>query len=596
MRRTTVGQAVSNGAVRRTSRVCLGALLAVFSVHLALIWLLPVLPCQDLPQHLAYVRIFADYDHNALFQTMFELPEHNQPYFTVYRLLAVVSRFMSPIDAARALMSVYVVGMFAAFGYLCRTVHGELRQSSAPMACPMLLGTLLVWNPVVMMGFLSFAVAIPLMLFGFGLLLRWSDGRGSWKWLGGAAAVDLTLLSIHPVAAAVLVLLGLVHALVHASRDGRLRRWGGAVGLLATTGAGLALWSWFGATGTTNGHWPTSGTVREAFRQALGLEFITQVLRISWGSPPVKLSYLLWTFLGPYRLPGLALMGALSAAAVLAVLHDPERKRPKPGSAPGTSMLRTALAFLAIAWLAPWGFFVPTELTFLDLRLFTVAAALLLAAIPPGTFSSRRSQAALALLAVLAASHFAWRATEFAGEARPVLRLLEKARPPGRLASLVHGHRSLGFAKQFRLTHFLPMYYTVIEGGANSQFWARYTDHLPIGFKSDAYAMRPPDWRVSQFQRVQLKESDFLLVQAPASDAPRSSRDIYRKTLHDIRGVVREMACERDWCLYRVISPTHRIRATGPRRADRRQPPLTPPPWERDTTDEGALFRDVPGH
>lgn len=42
---------------------------------------------------------------------------------------------------------------------------------------------------------------------------------------------------------------------------------------------------------------------------------------------------------------------------------------------------------------------------------------------------------------------------------------------------------SAHFGKQFRLTHYLPMYFTVRQGGINTQFWARYTDHLPIGYR-----------------------------------------------------------------------------------------------------------------
>jgi hypothetical protein len=35
--------------------------LALLAANLVLVWTLPVLPGQDLPEHLAYVRIFADY-------------------------------------------------------------------------------------------------------------------------------------------------------------------------------------------------------------------------------------------------------------------------------------------------------------------------------------------------------------------------------------------------------------------------------------------------------------------------------------------------------------------------------------------------------
>ncbi len=535
-------------------RFCLLGLATVVTVQVALVWLLPVLPCQDLPQHLAYIRIFADHADNQLFQSTYVLPEQNQPYFTVYRLLAWLAAWIGPVAAVRVALSGYVAGMFASFVFLSRASTHDLRTGVPELACSGLLATLIVWNPVLVMGFLSFALSLPLVLAGHAFLLTWTEARKPLGWLLASVATTLALVSLHPAAAGVLGFL----ALLHASMNPGIRRATAAVTMVGSVAAGLGVWSLAGATGTWSGAWPSSTALDEAVRNALGLEFVTPLFRISWGTPPTKLGYLLWTLLGPYRLSGqlVVLVPAVVAAAL--VLRAQSGDRPVAPTHPRRRAARTALALLVAAWLAPWGFFVPTELTFLDLRLFTVALALLLALVPPSRFRPVLARGALVLLALFVTAHFAYRAYGFAQEARPAIALLDKARPPGLLASLVYGNRSAHFGKQFRLTHFLPMYYTVLHGGTNTQFWARYTAHLPIGFRRGARPARPPDWKVNRFHPRQLKDSDFLLVQAPAHDAPRGPREAYRKAMVRIRPMVRQVSCEGDWCLYQVMSRSRR--------------------------------------
>src|ERR1700722_13534173 len=96
----------------RENRWTVGLLVA----NLALVWLLPLIPAQDLPQHLTYIRIFADYDSpDYPFKDFYTLPTGFQPYDTIYLLLAVIARHSSVLFALRLALSLYVVLIFVGF-------------------------------------------------------------------------------------------------------------------------------------------------------------------------------------------------------------------------------------------------------------------------------------------------------------------------------------------------------------------------------------------------------------------------------------------------------------------------------------------------
>ncbi len=74
------------------------------TAHLLFVWTVPILPCQDLPQHLSYARILLDYNRTDLpFREYYELPSHFQPYFLSHYLLAAVGRGIGLDGAVRRL-------------------------------------------------------------------------------------------------------------------------------------------------------------------------------------------------------------------------------------------------------------------------------------------------------------------------------------------------------------------------------------------------------------------------------------------------------------------------------------------------------------
>src|SRR6266542_1110726 len=63
-------------------------------LNLFVVWFLPILPCQDLPQHLAYSRILLDYQNASLpFHDFYQLRDHLfHPYSSTYWALSGLGR------------------------------------------------------------------------------------------------------------------------------------------------------------------------------------------------------------------------------------------------------------------------------------------------------------------------------------------------------------------------------------------------------------------------------------------------------------------------------------------------------------------------
>jgi hypothetical protein len=117
---------------------------------------------------------------------------------------------------------------------------------------------------------------------------------------------------------------------------------------------------------------------------------------------------------------------------------------------------------------------------------------------------------------------------------------------------LDYHYTSRYFAKQFRLTHFLPMYYTAYEGGISGQFWARATDHLPIDYRPGKRLHAPPDWEAWSFQPEHLREFSYVLVGAATPDDPAARRSGFRRAQRILDDHAVRLTCEGLVCLYSV--------------------------------------------
>ena len=516
---------------------------------LGMIWLSPVLPAQDLPQHLAYARLFLDWHEPGLpFQDHYVLPTHHEPYYTIYGLLVALGRLTSLDVALRLVFSAYAVGVFLGFAALVRACHGDRARPGATA----FLACFLVWSLVACMGFVGFTLCIPVLLCGCAALVRATGARPQRRDAVVAAACGVALSSIHLVAAGCFALIALLHAALNPGE----RRWRAAAGVVGAIAATAAVWARLGALGV--GGPPRHLGLDEAMARAQGLDFVTDVLRITWSDLPASISYATWTVLGPFRWDGLLLVAA-AIAATAAVAWRARRSAPSrvaDGDESGAgAWRRTALAFAIASWLAPFGLHVPSEITFLNVRMLTVAFAIGLALVPPRWFAAAAPRAALVALCTLVVVHLGCRMSGYAREVRAPLALLAQAEPRGVLLSLVFHDRSDHFAKQFRLTHFLPMYYTVDHGGIASQFWGRYTEHLPIAHRADRAPIGPPDWNPERFTAAHLDGVDHVLIQRATVADARSVREASARAEQLLSRSTTLVRCDQAWCLYQV--PPH---------------------------------------
>jgi hypothetical protein len=519
----------------------------LLAANLILVWAMPLIPAQDLPQHLTYIRIFADYDSSALpFHDFYVLPHGFQPYDSIYLLLAWIARRSSVIFALRLALSVYVILMFVGFDFLSAAIHGR-----GPERRPLptsVMASMLVWSSALAMGFLQYFLCVPFVLLTVAALVRGSEKDApDWVVLAAVPAA-MAVASIHLVAAGALGVFAVLHAGLSVRKPDFWRRVtmaGVVIGSLVTA---LVLWRFWG--GEVLGAKPRGIPFKEAWTNAQGFEFVNNMLDATWYDPPVTFNYIVWGTLGPYRIIGLAVAAvavALCATQVVPI-HKSDDLSPD-----ARVYARTAWSFALFTCLIPWGIQVPSEITWLNFRLISLAFALLLPLVPPRWFEVARARFALTGLAIVFFVNYTVHAAGFNHEAAAPIRLLERVPNKDLVLSLVFRSRSSYFAKGIRLTHFLPMYFTVLDGGICSQFWAKYTEHLPIDYRAGKRPAQSDDWSPQNFDETKhLKDADWVLLQRATADDPTGTlRDATRAEQKlSLRADLVE--CDGGWCLYHV--------------------------------------------
>jgi hypothetical protein len=507
---------------------------ALVAASVAPLWWSAVLPGQDLPAHLAYARILRDHADPALpFGAAYRLGATAQPYFTTLYLLIFLGRMMSLLTAARVVATAYVLALYAAVFFAARVAQPQEPRDRPPAA--VFLAAPLVWNPAAAMGFLLFVVTVPLVVAGAGVLLLPARGREQMR---AAVLVGLCGVagSLHVYALVCLLLVATLFALWERER----RSVTGLLAVVAGAAATLAIWRAAGEVGVSEQ--PIAW--REALRAAIGFEAITDAFRVAWGTPPLKLTYAFYTAFGPFGVAGQLV--TIAGVVALLVVH---RRSGARASAEQRRRLKVAGTFALVAALLPWGIHIPTELTFIDLRTLTVAALLLVPLLPPEAFVAGRGRMALLAFALACTVNLQVQVAFFARESRPVLRLLAQVLPAERLAYLSFGGGAAGWGGQFRLTHNLPLYHVVKNGGLAPQLWGRYTAHLPVEPVREPVV--PPVWQPWEVQARELAEVDALLVQEPPPDATARATSGFNRLGSLLEPRFRQVTCAGSWCLYR---------------------------------------------
>jgi len=526
---------------------------ALLLANLVLVWALPLIPAQDLPQHLTYIRIFADYgDPNLIFKDFYTLPTGFQPYDSVYLLLAWIARHSSVLFALRLALSAYVILMFVGFDIVAGACHG--REEGRVALPSTVLASMAIWGSAFAMGFLQYFLCIPLVLLTVGLMV-WGSDDDAPDWVGWAVIpAAMSVASMHLVAAGALCVFAALYVLMSVRQDGSARRLEVACRVIGSLGLTLLAWHYIG--GEVLGAKQRQMQFGEAWRNAQGFEFVNNLLSLTWYDPPVTFNYLSWAVLGPYRIAGL---GAAAAAVALCLWYVVPVY--EAGLAPGSGELRpqarqyarTAWAFALFAVLLPWGVNVPSEITYLNFRIISLAFALLLPLVPPRWFSIPNARRALNGLAAAFLLNFTVHAIGFNHEARAPLNLLARVPNHEVVLSVVFRSRSSYFAKGFRMTHFLPMYFTILDGGVISQFWAKYTEHLPIDYKPGKKPAQPDDWSPQSFDETRhLHDADWVLFQRATPDDPKGLQNDAIRAEQRLNNRADLVESDGGWCLYRV--------------------------------------------
>ena len=391
------------------------------------------------------------------------------------------------------------------------------------------------------MGFLAFMLTIPLFLAAAGALVGFMGEHRRRSDPIVLAVCALALPSLHVIAAGMFLLF--VGAMLVRRRPDWKK---GAFAALLTLGA-VFVWGRLGGVGV--GH-ANALDVKDAFSRGQGFDSLTILFRFSWSDPPTLLNYGMWSVFGPYRFDAIALMIVALAIAIFVA------QRPWKTTAAPSACKRAAILFAIVSAVVPWGMYAPSEATFINLRMMTLAVGLLVTLLPPAWFEARRPRLALVGLSMFMTLSFAHHAIGFSRESRSATALIERVPDNAVLMSLPYHDKTEHFGRLFRLTHFLPMYYTVRSGGINTQFWANYTEHLPVGYRRGKRPHHTPDWQPDKFEPSHLVASDYLLVQSPTASDPDATRKAHASAKQTIERQAETVACDGLWCLYRLQHDT----------------------------------------
>ncbi len=189
--------------------VALGAALPV--------WLVDHPAIQDLPQHLAAIRVIGSYgDDEFAFARYFTIDLLRTQYLAYYLVAIVLSWPLGVLVANKVLITASIVGTPYALRYWLRAAQHDERL--ALFAVP------LTWNAHLILGFMNFTCAIPLAFVGIALALRL---RAEWTRRRAIAlgAVTIVCFYTHVVPFAFLGLGAALVGLDLGDWRATLRRW-----------------------------------------------------------------------------------------------------------------------------------------------------------------------------------------------------------------------------------------------------------------------------------------------------------------------------------------------------------------------------------
>ena len=218
-------------------------------------------PLQDLPQHLAAVRVLGDFHVPELrFSETFERRPFQTQYVGFYALV-LAFKLLLPLDAAmRVVLCLVLASIPIAALSVLRALGGS--RWLALLTLPLL------WNVYLVLGFLNFLAAIPFMLWGIAIAVRMTrTPTPRWRDAAAFTAVSLAAFLMHVVPFGLLMLTSTLVAMQGSIRSVALR-WAAQVPTTVLTLVWLAR-SAAGASTTASvadsaaPTWPLSARLRE---------------------------------------------------------------------------------------------------------------------------------------------------------------------------------------------------------------------------------------------------------------------------------------------------------------------------------------------
>jgi len=472
-----------SGGLRRLAWPALITLTAV--VAAVPLWSSTFLPFQDAPQHLAAVRVLADYaDRTFAFQRWFAVDLQRSQYLGFYLPAAALAKVVGPQAACRILLTLVALALPAASWLLLRSFG---RDGRLAIFAPAAFHTVPLY-----MGFFNFVASVPVAIAAVALIER--ELRAPAR----PRTVLLTLTAsalfwFHPSAVAFVLGAGAVLAVTSGLPGRRIAR---AMAPLVPAVALLAAWAALAhaARSDAEGSRPFWQPFRE---QLLDVGRFGNVLvghsDELFALAMVALWFTVVVLRGPclrperwWRLP------ALAAVILAAYLATPV------GLGYAWYIHTRALPFLALITLAS------IAITRRRLTAGLLAAA---AAVQIG-YAAR-------LVAV-------YRAFDAEADGAALEQVLRAAEPGRRLVSLMFQQRSRWF--QFDPFMHFGMYYEVERGGRARYNFAE-VPWTPIRFRPDAPLVpEPADWffRPEIFDsRRHASDTDYVLTRGePRSPGP----------------------------------------------------------------------------
>ncbi|MBI2522532.1 MAG: hypothetical protein HYV97_19080 [Bdellovibrio sp.] len=540
-------------AEQKRSPYILLAILA--AINILYILLVNVFPFQDMPQHLTYAKIIGDYGKSGnLFDRYYELKAHFTTYHTYHWVLSFLGTWFGIEAGFKVLVLIYFITLSWGMSYLMDSYAPDLKASPWNK----LLIQLCLWNATIGMGFMPFVQSMPFFTIAIGAFLRLRTQRGDMRMNWAVFALALILLSLsHVVTAFAVVFFLALYTLFDRGERSFILLLGNFLFFMITS-------RWYGGLGSGGLTEHHSIQWAEAFVHSYDFEFVTSLFNVTWSPLPVTMNYVFWNFIGPYQLPTLIPLFILYTLLVYGIyrLRTPVKavatnlkkknielsnSHDRPEEKYQYAYRMAVKIFLAVAILVPWGIYIPSEITFINFRLLTLALFLVISFWPWKWIQNSRQKLIVTAFALISIVLYCYKTYMYQREIEVPLKMVARIPSNRIVGSVMFGNRSEYFTRILRLTHFLPMFYTLRNGGINGQFWACYAPHLPVCYKPGKGISNTPDWHPWKFKPEDLNDVDYLLF----STMYYANNPVETGIKQAILERMAPIDCERGWCLYR---------------------------------------------